>query len=164
MMNLSNTDTIYKKRLRTISLKVDDRFRDRTYTASPVLVNPADVYHKVLRGIFASLDDDQEHFVVLFLSASSRVVGFKVLFSGSQSSSIADCKVIYRNALLFGAHSIIVAHNHPSGNLLPSKEDREITRQIADVGDLHNIPLMDHIIVTHDGYTSLMEYDSSLFE
>src|SRR4051812_34918906 len=112
MMNLANTDTIYKKRFRTISLKVDEQFRD--YTASRSLCDPTAVYYSVLRSIFQSLDDDQEHFVVLFLSAAGRVAGYKVLFSGSQSSSIADCKVIFRNALLFGAHSIIVAHNHPS--------------------------------------------------
>jgi DNA repair protein RadC len=164
MMNLTNTDTIYKKRFRTISLKVDEPFRDRTHTASPPVDSPDDLYHKVLRSIFDSLDDDQEHFVVLFLNASGRVTGFKVLFSGTQSSANVDCKLIYRNAILFGAHSIIVAHNHPSGNLLPSREDRDITRQIIAVGDVHQIPLRDHIIVTNDGFTSLASEDPWLFD
>jgi DNA repair protein RadC len=164
MMNLAHTTTIYKRRFRTISLKVHEQFREGKHAPSRAVISPVDVYYGVLTAIFRSLDDDQEHFIVLFLNTANRVIGYKVLFSGSQNSSVVDNRLIYRNALLFGAHSLIVAHNHPSGSLHPSNEDRLITRQIAEVGKLHCTELLDHLIVTHEGYTSLMEFDATLFQ
>jgi DNA repair protein RadC len=163
MVDLTNIETTYTRRFRTMSLKLDPKYRDLSYTASRILANPADVY-PVLRSIFDKLDDGQEHMAALFLSAASKVIGYKVLFTGSQTAAIVDPKVIYRNGILFGASGIILAHTHPSENLLPSREDKEITRLIAKIGKLHDIQLMDHMIITHDGYTSLAESDPSLFE
>lgn len=163
MMNLAGVDTIYKKRFRTLSLKVDERFQSSVgKTAS--FRDPSEIYHSVLQGVFKNLDDGQEHFVVLFLNAKNRVIGYKVLFSGSQVSSVCDMAVIYRNAILFGAQGLIVAHNHPSNDLTISTDDRVFTQDLVRVGGLHGIRVLDHIIVNHTTYTSMAFMEPAIFD
>lgn len=163
MIDLTNIDTIYKKRFRTLSLRVEERFQ-KSISKAKSMKEPSDVYHAVLRGIYEKLDHDQEHFSVLFLNANNRVVGYKVVFTGSQNASVVDPKIIYRNAILFGAQQIVVAHNHPSASLSVSPEDRIITRQIARLGMIHNIKLLDHIILTYAAYKSLAFEEPELFD
>lgn len=163
MIDLTNIDTIYKKRFRTIGIQINARFRVGTKGVLS-LQSFSQVYYSVLKGLYEKLDHDQEHFIVLFLNSANHLIGYKILFTGSQNSSVVDPKIVYRNAILFGAQQIILAHNHPSGNLLASPEDRIITRQIAKVGRFHNIKLLDHIIVTHDSYKSLASEEPELFD
>jgi DNA repair protein RadC len=161
MTNLTNIETIYNYKLRTISLKVDQKIR-KPKGKQAVITSPQDAY-ELLREIYKALDDDQEHFVLLVLNQANRVIGYKVLFTGSQDASIVDPKVIFRNAVLLGARSIIVAHNHPSGNPDYSREDMEITRRIVQLGKLHEIPLLDHIVMAGDKCRSILNLDNALF-
>jgi RadC-like JAB domain-containing protein len=69
----------------------------------------------ILRGIFATLDADREHFVILALDAQNHVVGFKAVATGGVTSANVDAKTLFRDALLLGAVSLILVHNHPSG-------------------------------------------------
>jgi len=125
--------------------------------------NPNDVY-EILRSIYATLDDDQEHLILLVLNVANNVIGFKLIASGAQDSTLVDAKVIFRNALLLGARNIIIAHNHPSGNLNPSEQDLQVTMMLAASGRLLDLPLLDHIIVTAErGYPSLAETHPQLF-
>ena len=101
----------------------------------------------VLRPIFAGLDADQEHIVLLTLNNAMRVTGFKVIASGSMTASLIDPKIIFRTALLLGATRIMIAHNHPSSDTMPSSADASITRRIAEVGKALDMPLEDHIIL-----------------
>ena len=109
------------------------------------------------RQIYADLDDGQEHFTILFLNNKNRVMSYKVLFSGGMNASIIDLKIIWRNALLIGANAIIAIHNHPSGDLEPSKEDIDITRKLKQGGGILDIRVLDHIIITHDKHLSFAE-------
>ena len=151
----------YTCKLKTIQIKVSDPVEDATK-----LTRPEDAV-VLLRSIYDELlDDDQEHFVVLFLSAGRRgvVTGFKVLFSGAQACILTDVKVIFRNALLFGATAIVLAHNHPSGDLEPNEADVSITKRCVEAGRLLGIQVLDHIIISTTGWISLKRKERRLFQ
>ena len=113
---------------------------------------------KIARAIFAELDADQEHFVILALSAGNQIVGFKPCFSGGQAETGVYAEIVFRNALLMGARNIILVHNHPSGRTEPSREDIEITRKLKSAGDILNVRVLDHLILGEgDSYLSMTE-------
>jgi len=150
----------YTCKLKTIQIKVSDPVEDTRLTG------PEDAV-VLLRSIYDELlDDDQEHFVVLFLGAGRRgvVTGFKVLFSGAQACILTDVKVIFRNALLFGATAIVLAHNHPSGDLEPNEADVSITKRCVEAGRLLGIQVLDHIIISPTGWISLKREERRLFQ
>jgi DNA repair protein RadC len=160
--NYTNVETIYKKSVRTVKLRLKrSRYADLE-TELQTIGSPDDVY-TILRAVFDSLDVHQEHLILLVVNTAGDVTGFKVISSGSQDSGLVDCKVLFRNALLLGARSIIIAHNHPSGNLKPSTHDLSITKTVAEAGRIIDIHLLDHIIYTENGYTSLRETHPDLF-
>ena len=112
----------------------------------------------IIRAIFRDLPPDQEHLIVLFLDNRNNVTGFKCLFSGGQDSSVVDFRVLFRNALLFGATSIIISHNHPVGDSTPSDADRFITTSLIKTGNLLHIPVVDHIIITNNNKTDYFSF------
>lgn len=154
--------TVYKRRLRTVSLKLHRDYVCSEEVELATLSAPYDVY-EVLKTIFSTLDDDQEHLILLVLNGAHELTGYKVVASGRQTHSMVDRKVLLRNALLLGASAIIIAHNHPSGSLQPSSSDRDVTRGIAEAGRIVEIPLLDHLIYTHSGYVSLRGAMPELF-
>ena len=123
---------IYTKKLKTITLKVKEE------PASETASNSRSAY-EIANSIYRNLSDDQEHFCVLFLNGANKVTGFKVLFSGGMNAATVDLKVVFRNALLFGARSLILVHNHPSSTLTASQEDIRITQETK----YKNVP--DHL-------------------
>lgn len=108
----------------------------------------------------ADLIELQEQFFVLFLNHANEIIGFKCLFIGGMSSTIVDVKLIYSMALKCCASGIIVAHNHPSGGLIPSRQDINITNKLKEAGRLLDISLLDHLIITKDGYYSFADEGS----
>lgn len=112
---------------------------------------------QVLRAIYQGLDVDQEHFTLLALNGAHKVVGFKVLFSGGQTNTTIDPKIVYRTALLMGARSIIVAHNHPNDVLRPSPADQSLTKTLVKASNVLDIKLLDHIILGQDNHFSFAD-------
>lgn len=98
--------------------------------------------------------DWTESFIVIALNNANKVLGFYKVSSGGVTATIADPKVIFQFALLSNASHIIIAHNHPSGNLQPSNADKQITEKIANAAKLLDMRLLDHIIVTDESYYS----------
>ena len=97
---------------------------------------------------------DREHMVVIFLDTKNRPIGRQVVSIGTLNATLVHPREIFKAALIAGgagANSIIVAHNHPSGVLTPSREDDEITLRIARAGALLSVPLLDHVILAPDG-------------
>lgn len=96
---------------------------------------------------------------MLLLSRSNKVLGITTVSQGGISASLMDTKVIFQYALKANACGVIIAHNHPSGNVAPSESDLKITRKIKEAGDILDIQLLDHIILTpeEDVYTSLAD-------
>ena len=101
--------------------------------------------------------DFVEQFKVLFLNRANRVLGIIELSTGGVTGTVADPKLIFIAALKANACSIIISHNHPSGNLKPSQVDEQLTQKIKQAGQLLDIKLLDHIIVTSEGYYSFAD-------
>ncbi len=102
-------------------------------------------------------DKRQEHFVLFTLDGSNRVIKRRVLFIGTLTHSIVHPREIFAHALDDRAASIIIVHNHPSGNLEPSEDDLRITERIKEAGRIMGIELLDHIIVSKKGFKSLFQ-------
>jgi len=121
----------------------------------PYIRSPEDAAKLVidyLRGV------DCEHFVGLYLNSANRLIGMRTISMGILNSSLVHPREVYKLAYMMHAASLIVSHNHPSGNTEPSSEDIAITKQLAEAGKILGIPLHDHIIITeHNGYTSFAE-------
>jgi DNA repair protein RadC len=101
--------------------------------------------------------DLQEEFKVMLLDRSGGVIGIKSLSTGGITATIADPKLIFVAALKGAACSIILAHNHPSGALRPSKADEELTRKVKGGGQLLDIKMLDHLIISPDCYFSFAD-------
>lgn len=102
-------------------------------------------------------DQQQECLVTLFLNTKNMIIRERVIYKGGLDSSVAHPREIYKEAMACSAARIIIAHNHPSGNVTPSKADIELTRMIASTGNVVGIPLLDHLIIGKNRYISLRE-------
>ncbi|URZ86729.1 RadC family protein [Floricoccus penangensis] len=101
----------------------------------------------------------QEHLVALYLDTKNKIIRKKVIFIGTVNSSTANPREILHFAVKYMATSIIVAHNHPSGDSRPSKNDKEFTNKIMEACDIMGINFLDHIVVGKNGYYSFREND-----
>lgn len=99
----------------------------------------------------------QEFFAAIFLGRGNRVLATRVLTVGNDACAIVCPRLVFRTALSLGASSVILAHNHPSGDTGPSDMDRTVTRRIVDAGKTVGIDVLDHIVMTPLGYTSMAE-------
>ena len=102
----------------------------------------------------------QEHFVVVFLDTKGQILSHDILFVGTLNESCVHPRDIFRQAVLHNANSILLVHNHPSGNVNPSQADISCTRQIKAVSDTMGIRLMDHIIVGRNQWFSFAQSQS----
>ena len=98
-----------------------------------------------------------EQFKVLLLNQSNKVLGIYQASSGGIAGTIVDIRLLFAAALKAGAVGIIITHNHPSGNTMPSEADRQITRKIFQAGELLDIKLLDHLIITQERYYSFAD-------
>jgi len=146
--------TRYTVKIKTLTLKIKEDFFKK-YNSVTVSASA----FKIADAIYEGLDDDQEHATVLFLDNQMRVTGYKIISSGSQSESIVSSKILFRNALLFGANSVILVHNHPGGELIPSNEDLAMTAKIKKAGKLLDITFVDHLIISHSNYYSFADHN-----
>lgn len=96
----------------------------------------------------------QEEFLVIMLNRVNNVIGWIKVSSGGMAGTVADPKIIFSSALVAGASSIILSHNHPSGNLRPSDTDISLTNRLISAGKLLDIMVLDHVILTSDGHYS----------
>lgn len=99
----------------------------------------------------------KEHFVCLFLDTKHRVIGQETLSIGSLDTAIVHPREVFKSAIQFSSSSILCAHNHPSGDPTPSREDIDLTKRLADAGELVGIELLDHIIIGDQRFISLKE-------
>ena len=99
----------------------------------------------------------KEYFKVLFLNQSNQVLGYTLISEGGITETCADVRIILQAALLTNSVAIILAHNHPSGSMKPSRQDIEITKQVKDAARLMRITVTDHLILTDEGYYSFAD-------
>jgi DNA repair protein RadC len=98
-----------------------------------------------------------EEFWALFLNQNNKVIHISQLTQGGINQSIVDIRILFKTALEHFATAIIISHNHPSGNLQPSAEDINITKQVKEAGNVMNIQLLDHLIITQNAYISFSD-------
>lgn len=103
------------------------------------------------------MDLSHEEFWVLTLNRANRVMNKIMVSKGGLAGTVADAKIIFQEALLGRAAAIIIAHNHPSGNLNPSQADREITKKLKNAGDFLDLPVLDHLIIGEGTYFSFAD-------
>lgn len=121
----------------------------------PSYLSPLAVYQSVLKPLMSRLD--REHFVVLHLNGKNSVVAKETISIGSLTQTIVTPREVFKGAVLNSSAAIILAHNHPSGNPKPSKEDKDITRQLHSASLIMGIKILDHIIVGDNSYHSMIE-------
>ena len=99
----------------------------------------------------------KEEMKVMLLNHGHRMLGIYKLSEGGVSGTVADPKLIFAAAIKSNSSAIILAHNHPSGNTQPSQADIQLTKRCREIGDLLEVKVLDHIIVTTDGYLSFAD-------
>lgn len=101
--------------------------------------------------------EHQENFIAVYLDSTLRLISYKILFKGTLNTSIVHPREIFKYAFLESAYSIVIIHNHPSGEVIPSKQDVELTNKLFEIGSLMGVPILDHIIIGKDKYYSFYE-------
>lgn len=111
--------------------------------------------YKILKTYFEDLE--HEEFRILGLSRNNTIIKVELVSMGGRSGTIADGKIIFKSLIEMKASGCILCHNHPSGNLKPSAQDIALTKRLIDFGELVDLNVLDHLIITDQGYTSLMD-------
>ena len=106
----------------------------------------------------SSTGSDREMLLSIMLTVKNDLIGVETVSIGSITASTTTPRDIFKSAILANAVAIIVCHNHPSGELVPSKNDIEITKQLIAAGELLGIKVLDHLIVSNQGYKSLRDH------
>ena len=99
----------------------------------------------------------REHFAVLLLNAKNHILALKTISVGTLTSSVVHPREVFQAAIEQSAASVILVHNHPSGDPAPSGEDLAVTRRMVEAGEIMDIPVLDHVIVGYDKFISLKE-------
>lgn len=118
------------------------------------ICSPQDAYELVKSFLE---DKDREHFIVVSLDIKNQPVSINICHIGSLNESIVSPREVMKSAILSSAASIMIFHNHPSGETTESREDVEVTKRLAEAGKLMGIELLDHLIIGDGKYTSLKE-------
>lgn len=135
-------------------LELSKRIAKEKHKPHEIISSPA-----VLARYFMEIlrHEKKEHFIVAFLDAKCRMMSYQMISTGSLTSAVVHPREVYKVAIQKAAHSIVVLHNHPSGDPAPSQEDLQITERLKKVGEVIGIRLLDHIIIGDGVYKSLKE-------
>lgn len=117
--------------------------------------------HEVFKKFF--INENQEKFLAIFLDNKKCLINYKILFIGTNNASIAHPREVFMEAIKANASAVVVMHNHPSGNVLPSEEDKNITEKLVQSGHMLGIPLLDHIITNGEEYYSFYDEFKAIF-
>jgi DNA repair protein RadC len=143
LYNVAEVELIYKSKV-----KASER---------PQITSSKDAYKVLMQLWDENKIEFLEQFKVLFLNKANKVLGAYEVSTGGISGTVADPRVIFVAALKANACAIIISHNHPSGNLKPSRQDEELTQKIKQAGQLLDIKLLDHVIITNEQYFSFAD-------
>jgi DNA repair protein RadC len=122
-------------------------------------MNPMEVFEIMKRILMREnkIDRNREHFWVISLSNARKILNIELISMGSATQTIAEPMEVFSIPLQKKAITIILVHNHPSGNLMPSPQDKDLTNQLIQCGELINIKIVDHFIISPTGYYSFAE-------
>lgn len=137
------------------ALELGRRVYDDVPLENNLRFNSAEKIYKYFRSELLGLN--QEHFFCLYLDQSKHLIDKKLLFKGTLNKSLIHPREIFKWAYLSSAAYIICVHNHPSGNVIPSNDDINVTDALVKIGKLQGIYVIDHVIITRDNYYSFYE-------
>ena len=140
---VAEVELIYKSKV-----KASDR---------PHIATSKDAYQILLETWDENRIEFVEQFKVMFLNKANKVLGIYEVSRGGITGTVADPRLIFVAALKANCSGIIISHNHPSGNLKPSRQDEQLTQKIKQGGDFLEIKLLDHVIITNEGYFSFSD-------
>jgi DNA repair protein RadC len=135
--------------------EIDITFKDEKIAFNQVR-SSKDAYQFIKDVLFEGMEI-QEHFVVLFLSQSNQIIGYYRHSKGTINSTQVDIELVMAVAIKSLSKAMIVSHNHPSGNKEPSEADRTMTKKLKQAAALFDISVLDHVIVTNEGYYSFAD-------
>ena len=152
MNSLKDKKQLKSKRVDVVSIKMikESSFLYKNRRIS----SPKDVV-ELLRNFLEGAD--REQFITCCMDTKNQPTSINIVSVGTINSSLVHPREVFKNAILGNSSSIIVAHNHPSGDPLPSKEDIDITQRLKEAGKIIGIDLIDHVIIGEDRYVSLKE-------
>jgi DNA repair protein RadC len=136
--------------------EIDISYSQRIAARDRIKITGSDDVYKAC-SLFWPSYDHVEYFYILLLNRANCVLGTYMLSKGGFTGTLVDVRVIFQVALKTCSTSIVAIHNHPSGNLLPSDADRQITKKIADAGKLLDITLLDHVIISSESFRSMAD-------
>lgn len=128
--------------------------RERSTRERPRLSSPREVW-ELLAGDVAGWD--RERFLTLALDSANRLIGIETVSTGTLNATTVHPREIFKGLILANAAAFIAVHNHPSGQVKPSAEDREVTKRLAEVGELLGIRLLDHVVVSAHTFHSFAD-------
>lgn len=130
--------------------------REKLVRPSPVTIRDSQSEYRLLEPLFEGLD--REHFLVVGLDAKHAVIGINSVRIGSATLSSAHPREVCKPLILMNSSAVILSHNHPSGDLTPSEEDRALTRRLKDCRELLGITVLDHVVLGEDRYYSFADH------
>lgn len=136
------------------ALELGRRKQEQSPRADCIVTTSADIYARV-RGLFQDLA--HEEFYIVLMNRGNKIMAIELISKGGFSGTAVDGKLIFKKALEQSASSIALCHNHPSGNLQPSKPDIFLTRKLKAFGEMIDLKVLDHLIVTDKGYFSFKD-------
>lgn len=137
--------------------EVELSYKRKKKTKTDKILSSIDAFH-ILRDTFPKGQIHfKEYFKVLMLDNAHNVLAWSLICEGGLTECPADVRLIFQTALLTNATGIILCHNHPSGSLIPSRQDDCLTNEIVKAGNILRIPVVDHIILSDDSYYSYLE-------
>ena len=129
------------------------RLYQATANIPTIITTPRDVYTNMLDMQHLQ----REEFRVVFLNTKNHIMAVETATSGTINAALVDCREVFRRGIRIGAASVILAHNHPSGDPTPSSDDLQLTKKLAEAGRYLDIPVLDHCIIGLGRYSSLKE-------
>jgi DNA repair protein RadC len=137
--------------------EVELHYKTRVRTSDMPAIHSSKDAESLFRKIWPDSLQHHECFYILLVNRANRVLGHAKISEGGSTGTVVDAGIIFEAVILSHAYAFIMAHNHPSGNLTPSQEDKNITSKLRDGGKLLDKALLDHLIITDEGYYSFAD-------
>jgi DNA repair protein RadC len=149
---LTHMNTLLTNRIAEVSLT----YSSKVPASERIQVKSSHDAEKAFRLVFPDLEY-REYFYVMLLNRANKILGTFQVSSGGITGTVVDPRLVFQSALKANATSIIIAHNHPSGQLTASQADKDLTKKLKDGGAVLDIPVLDHLIITESNYYSFAD-------
>lgn len=136
------------------AMELGRRRKEQEPVIKPRITSSREIYELMKPELF---DEVVEHFYLILLSRSNQVIKKQLISQGGTAGTVVDVKIVFKIALEHLAQSIILVHNHPSGNLAPSEQDKRLTERLVKTGRDLDLPVLDHVIFGDRGYFSFAD-------